>query len=547
MFKRILLAVLSLLATYLYNKLYYKRFKQHARLPQMPPTTLLGHLKTLDDLIKRGEPDRHPDFMFSEMHEILGRPPLMFVDLRPINRPMVLVSSHEVAEQVSRASKAFPTSIPKTDLSYLLHLTGPTSILLAYGDKWKALRKRYNPAFAPQHLITFLPCILEKTSTFARHLDSLAGTGKEFSLVTLAINLTFDIIGAVVMDVDLEAQPLDNTQRQGQLVRLYIDLFSQYWDDKADMPWWLIPRTEIKRRRLGKRIDVLLNAIIRRKHAEQKAQSGDTSAADRNSQSRSILSLSLQDADTPLSPELVNETCDQIKTFMLAGHDTTSITLSWIFYWLSRTPHALAAVRSELDNLLGAGTDPEAVRGQLLSPGGPDLVHRMTYITAVIKETLRLHPPAATARYTPDGTGFTVRTPAGEDYCLDGMIIYNCEGLIQRDSSVYGDSANHFVPERWLGDASSKFPAGAWRPFERGPRGCIGQEFAMIEIRIIIAMVARRFDFSKVGLGELAIDEKGQPILGDNGVYEARSQIYNTRQVNAKPVDGMKMVVKLAQ
>lgn len=60
MFKRILLAVLSLLATYIYNKLCYKRFQQHARLPQMPPTTLLGHLKTLDDLIKRGEPDRHP-------------------------------------------------------------------------------------------------------------------------------------------------------------------------------------------------------------------------------------------------------------------------------------------------------------------------------------------------------------------------------------------------------------------------------------------------------------------------------------------------------
>ena len=60
MLKPILLAALSLMATYLYNKLHYKRFKQYAQLPQMPPTLMLGNLKTLDDLIKRGEPDRHP-------------------------------------------------------------------------------------------------------------------------------------------------------------------------------------------------------------------------------------------------------------------------------------------------------------------------------------------------------------------------------------------------------------------------------------------------------------------------------------------------------
>ena len=224
----------------------------------------------------------------------------------------------------------------------------------------------------------------------------------------------------------------------------------------------------------------------------------------------------------------MDETCDQIKTFLLAGHDTTSITLSWVFYWLSRTPCALAAVRRELDELFGPeAADPEAVRRQLLSPGSPDLVHRMTYITAVIKETLRLHPPAATARYVPPGTGFTVRTPAGEDRCLDGLIIYNCEGLIQRDPSVYGETANDFVPERWLGDASGHVPAAAWRPFERGPRGCIGQEFAMIEIRIIIAAVAHRFDLNKVGLGELALDEKRQPVLGDHGIYKAASHLYS--------------------
>ncbi|KAI1455298.1 cytochrome P450 [Annulohypoxylon moriforme] len=536
MLKPILLAVVTLLATYLYRKLNYKRFQQHGRIPQLQPSLLFGHLKTLDALIKRGAADRHPDVMFTEMHESLGRPSLMFVDLRPVNRPMVLISSHEIAEQVSKPSKLFPTSLPKTDLSYLLHLTGPTSILLSHGEPWKALRKRYNPAFAPQHLMTLLPCVLEKTSSFIQNLDMLARSGEEFSLVTLAINLTFDIIGAVVMDVDLEGQTLD-ASRQGELVRLYVELFREYWDDKADMPWWLIPKVEMKRRRLGKRINEILKEIIHRKHAEHQAKGTD------DSQSRSILSLSLQDTKT-LTPELVDETCDQIKTFLLAGHDTTSVTIAWVFYWLSRTPHALAAVRSELDDLLGPKSDTESVYAKLLSPEGPDLVHRMTYISAVLKETLRLHPPAATARYSKPGTGFAVHTPEGEDHCLDGMIIYNCEGLIQRDPAIYGESAEYFVPERWLGDAD--IPSSAWRPFERGPRNCIGQEFAMIEIRVIIAAVARRFDFIKIGLGELALDSKNQPMLDDHGIYKIKSLLYSTRQVNAKPVDGMKMKVKLA-
>jgi len=537
MLRPIILAATALLVTYLYNRLRYKRFQQHAKLPQVPSSLLFGHLKALDELIKRGAADRHPgtsrassdsfvrcltnpqsDVMFSEMHESLGRPPLMFVDLRPVNRPMVLISSYEVAEQVSKASPKFPTSIPKTDLSYMLHLTGPTSILHVHGDEWKALRKKYNPAFAPQHLMTLLPRILDKIPNFIQHLDALTQTGKEFSLVTLATNLAFDIIGAVVLDVDLEAQPLDLSQ-QGELVRLYVELYSAYWDDKANFPWWLIPKTEMKRRRLGKRINLLVKDIIRAKHAEQKAQG--------ENHSRSILSLSLQDSNH-LSPTLLDETCDQIKTFLLAGHDTASITISWVFYWLTRTPHALRAVREELDGLLGKARDPEAIRAKLLSPDGPELIRKMPYISAVIKEALRLHPPAATARSVKQGSGFQVRAPDGNDYCLDDTIIYNCEGLIQRDPGVYGESAYYFKPERWLDSASdSSIPAGAWRPFERGPRGCIGQDFAMIEIRIIIAVIVRRYDFIKVGLGELDLDGKNQPTVDKNGILLSRSEVYS--------------------
>ncbi|KAI0971270.1 cytochrome P450 [Xylaria arbuscula] len=539
MLRPILLASLLALATYLYLKLRHKRFNQYASLPQLPSSLLLGHLKTIDDYARRGEADRHPDMALADMHQDLGRPPLMFVDLRPLNHPIVVITNHEIAEQVSKASILFPTSVPKSSFKYLEHLIGPTSILRWHGDDWKMLRKRFSPGFAPQHLNTLLPYILAKTLPFISHLDRFARTQEEFPLVPFIVNLTVDIIGSVAMDVDLEAQHLDSS-KQGELVRVYSELLMTYNDDKADYPWWFAPITEIKRRRLAKQIDTLIKAIIHRKFAERRE---DLASSDK---SRSILALSLGDTES-LTPELVDVTCDQLKTFFFAGHDTTSVTLAWVFYELSLSPSTLAAVRDELDSLLGTDASPDAIHARLLSPDGAALVQQMTYISAVIKETLRLHPPAATGRLTQPGTGFTVRTSEGQEYCLDGMILYNCPAIIHRDPSVYGDSADRFVPERWLGESEgSGIPASAWRPFERGPRNCIGQEFALIEARIIIAYVARRYDFTKVGLGEVSRDGSGRLMKDPNGDYQIKSPLYNTRQVTAKPVDGMRVKVKLA-
>jgi len=195
-------------------------------------------------------------------------------------------------------------------------------------------------------------------------------------------------------------------------------------------------------RRPGKRIDALLNKIIRHKFAsEQHKQTTDTT-----NKSPSILALSLGDTDI-FAPQLVDVACDQLKTFLFAGYDATSTILACVFYNLSLHPAALAAVRIELGNLLSTGANPEAVREGLLSLDGTALVQKVTYISGVVKEALRL-PPAATARITEDEAGFTVRTAQGQQYCLDSMIAFNRKSIIQRDPSIYGDTANRSVPER---------------------------------------------------------------------------------------------------
>ncbi|CAN8095831.1 unnamed protein product [Discula destructiva] len=262
---------------------------------------------------------------------------------------------------------------------------------------------------------------------------------------------------------------------------------------------------------------------------------------------RSILPLSLQDVDT-LTPAVLNETCAQLKTFLFAGHDSTSITICWIIYELSRTPRALKAVREELDSSFGpfdAARDASIVRSKLSGRDGDEFVRRMTYISAVIKESLRLHPQAGSVQGgTKPATGLSISTPQGH-YNLDGCWIYINHSLIQRDRGVYGDTADDFVPERWLQVDGAVYPVSAWRPFERGPRICIGQELANIETRVVVvvvAMLARRYDFTKVGLGELELDQNGRPDLDDKGQYKVKSELYS---INAKPVDGMMMRVEL--
>ncbi len=243
---------------------------------------------------------------------------------------------------------------------------------------------------------------------------------------------------------------------------------------------------------------------------------------------------------------MLASTCDQLKTFLFAGHDTTSILLAWATYEIFRTPRVLAALRAELDAIFGSDPNPTAVRDKLLSAEGDDLVKRMTYTSAVIKETLRLHPPAGTARMAPIGSNFVVRTPEGTEVCLDGTVIYNAAYVIQRDPKVYGSTANDFVPERWLGDTDTsmekeedqldqkekeqserKIPPSAWRPFERGPRNCIGQELANIEARVILAVILETLRFCQGGNWREHRGRGGSRIVNGKGQYDVKSEMYS--------------------
>ena len=214
--------------------------------------------------------------------------------------------------------------------------------------------------------------------------------------------------------------------------------------------------------------------------------------------SKSVISLALegyleqkrsQKPPPTLDPIFKAHATCQIRTFLFAGHDTTSSTICHIYYLLSKNPSSLEKLRGEHDSVLGRDLD---AAGMLISDNA-HLLNQLTYTLAVIKESMRLFPPASGIREGVDGVSIT--DDNGEAYPTGKTMVWILHQAMQRDPK-YWKQPDDFIPERWLvGPEDPLYPVnGAWRPFEYGPRNCIGQGVVMVQLKVVLAFTLREFD-----------------------------------------------------
>ena len=179
----------------------------------------------------------------------------------------------------------------------------------------------------------------------------------------------------------------------------------------------------------------------------------------------------------------------QIRTFLFAGHDTSSSALGYSYHLLSLHPAARDKVIEEHNEILGSDIGQAATR----ISEKPHLLNQLPYTFAVIKEALRLYPPASSTRN--GEPGFMVTAPDGRQCPTDGFLVWSNSLAIHRNPDCW-PRPDEFIPERWLvGEDDPLYPRvkGAWRAFELGPRNCIGQELATLEVRLILALTMREF------------------------------------------------------
>lgn len=196
---------------------------------------------------------------------------------------------------------------------------------------------------------------------------------------------------------------------------------------------------------------------------------------------------------TGLDPVFRQYATYQARIFLLAGNDTTSTTLMFIFHLLHKNPGCLKLMREEHDRVLGtSGAEEAAARIR----EDPAVLNKLQYTTAVAKETMRIYPAGGASRH--GAPGITIEDEDGSFLPTDDCTITSCHHAIHNNPRFW-PRVEEFLPERWMVEPGHELYPGnvaAWRPFEHGPRNCIGQTLVWNEIRVVLALTARTFNIT---------------------------------------------------
>ncbi|KAH6844639.1 cytochrome P450 [Chaetomium sp. MPI-CAGE-AT-0009] len=232
-----------------------------------------------------------------------------------------------------------------------------------------------------------------------------------------------------------------------------------------------------RKKKFHKNIDIL------RKTANEVLQAVKKEVLDGKRTRKDLTSAMLLGVDPKTGKKMTDESIvDNLITFLVAGHETTAATFSFSLYQLIKHPKCMAETRKEVDRVVGTG------------PLKVEHMAKLPYLSAVVRETLRLNAPIALISrqaIKDEIIGGQFQVKAGEP--IVPVLIKS-----QQDPAVYGDDADQFMPERMLEEKFDKlmreYPH-AWKPFGTGYRGCIGRPFAWQEVILGLALLVQNFNF----------------------------------------------------
>jgi cytochrome P450 len=244
----------------------------------------------------------------------------------------------------------------------------------------------------------------------------------------------------------------------------------------------------------NRQINHYANAEIDKRIAEY--LKGSTSGIKQN-RSKSIITLALEQymkeeqvqGQASRRKAFKQIVAPQLRVFLFAGRDTTSSTLLYCYHILATHPDIVTNLRKEHDEVFG--TEISCAHETITQ--NPQRLNQLPYTSAVIKEVLRLFPPSASMRQGRPGA--SIADEDGLVYPTEGCNVWVLTLGLHHNPN-YWKQAESFIPERWLVEPEHPlYPVkGAWRAFEFGPRGCIGQTLALLELRIALVMTVREFE-----------------------------------------------------
>ncbi|KAL2819651.1 cytochrome P450 [Aspergillus cavernicola] len=530
MYLEIILSLCVLCFIRLLVKFYYAREEvwklQRANLPMPEFKPLAGHFAALKQTIQGMPPNAT---LHSIMLKLSKQFPsgMFYINMWPFSGTWLIVATPSAASQIQSLNLMKPDILRRP----LETITGGPSLISMHGDMWKRWRALFNPGFNPAYLIGLAPHIADEVQVFCEQLRSRARDGGVFQLEPLTLKLTVDTICSVALDAQLHHQtkehPLASAlQRQIEWASFgtTFNPFKRYLTVRPLVLWY---NNRLMNQFIGEEVD-------RAYHESLKS----------TRPSKSVIALALRHylkeqttGDTAQSlKEFKRRVAPQLRVFLFAGRDTTSSTLLYTFYLLAQHPEILEKVRAEHDDVFGK--DPTQAHTRIRTDA--QLLNQLPYTLAVIKETLRLFPPSASMREgRPD---VQIIGDDGRHHPTAGCNVWTLTVALHHNGT-YWEDVESFLPERWLvGPEDPFYPVkGAWRAFEFGPRSCIGQTLALLEIRIALVMTLREFNITPAyGEWDRMCPREGVKEVNGHRAYQAEKG-----GGGAHPADGLPCRVTL--
>ncbi|OWM88662.1 hypothetical protein CDL15_Pgr002429 [Punica granatum] len=352
-----------------------------------------------------------------------------------------------------------------------------TGLATYEGEKWATHRKIINPAFHQEKLKLMLPAFVSSCTEMVTRWEKLISTNESIELDAWPDlqNLTRDVISRTAFGSSYEEgkRIFEFQEEQAELAIKFLQ--SVY------IPGWRFVPTKMNRRMnyVSEEMHSLLRGIISKRENELKTAEGapgdllglllESNAKElRENRGNKYKGLSTQDV------------IDECKQFYFAGQETTSVLLVWTVILLSVHPEWQNRAREEVLQAFGRDGKPNL-----------DGLNHLKIVTMILYEVLRLYPPLVwLGRYIHKEMKLgNLTIPAGVELSLPVL-------LVPRDKELWGEDAKEFKPERFSeGISKATNNQVMYFPFGWGPRICIGMNFALIEVKMAMAMILQRFSF----------------------------------------------------
>jgi cytochrome P450 len=332
-------------------------------------------------------------------------------------------------------------------------------LLTSKGDFWKRQRKLAQPAFHRQRIKGFAELMATHTARMLERWKAQAASRKPFDVHHEMMRLTFTIIGEALFSLNLEEGAAEVGRALHDALEIQQRRFTAFFIPPKALP----TPDNLRFAASMKVLDGVVEDIIQRRRATSDV-------------GNDLLGMLMAARDEETGEAMDNRQLrDEVMTMVLAGHETTANALSWVFYLLSKNPAVARRVQQEAREVL-----------QGRAPVMED-VPNLRYAQQVIEESMRLYPPA-----------WIIGREAVEDDVIQGRRIPKGSSILLVPFTThrhkdFWDNPEGFDPDRFTPEQSQGRHRYAYFPFAAGPRMCIGDGFARMEMPIILAMVAQRY------------------------------------------------------